>query len=141
MQHEDLYRRKILRDATKDLDDAISDLSKTCCKTDMRDNLTFIRQVERIQHKRQDYLGLMTERCLHQKQSREHGDVSNVPDCWKFHKPKRLQLNRIIVDDVHKVKWETLTLKTFCEIPVRPHVGPLSPLSTGTIFFCLVVSH
>ena len=99
-------RRKILRDATDDLDNTIkdvTDLSKTCCKTDMRDNLTFIRQIERTQHERKDHLHLVAEKCQTYKQQGVNESSTSVPDCWKFRKPQISQLDRIIVDDVHKV--------------------------------------
>ena len=69
----------------------------------MRNNLTFIRQIERNQQERKDHLRLVVEKCQTYKQQRVKGKESSVPDCWKFHKPKRSQLTSIIVDDVHKV--------------------------------------
>ena len=69
----------------------------------MRDNLTFIRQIERTQQERNDHLHLVAEKCQTYKQQRVKGNEPSVPDCWKFHKPKRSQLTSIIVDDVHKV--------------------------------------
>ncbi len=97
-QNNSWQMRKILRDAT-------DGLGQTCCKTDMRDNLTFIRQVEAIQRERQDYLHLVTARCPEHKQRGVKGNDSQVPDCYKFHnhKPQRSQLSRILVDDTHKV--------------------------------------
>ncbi len=69
----------------------------------MRDNLTFIRQMERTQQERQDYFRLVAERCQTFKQQGVNESSTSVPDCWKFQKPQRSQLDRIIVDDVHKV--------------------------------------